>query len=219
MTAPVVQLVALVQDYRQGDHPVHFPRPVPMHFAPRYVRTRGQSRWHRPRSGRLYGGPFAGPLGGWRPALSLWCGQSLNDLREALQAGTADELDADVCGPCEGKALGAGQDPAPPGLPPLVFSPTLPRPPRVCPGSGTDRLAAPVDGSWRVGRCLACGTVQPMRARGGYSGGWGLARHLASEGRLVDPCDLHGWAQLREWEGECVCSCRVVPTDASTPVR
>lgn len=176
---------------------------TPLTEAPRYARTRGQSRWHRIRSGMQW-------EGGSR-SYNLWCGTSVSDRN--VKAGPpllVDDLPAgdEVCGTCAGRALGAGQDETPPGLPPLRFDPRWINPPSVCPGSGDSGLWVSVPDSWNVVRCLVCGLLVSGRASGGaYNPRWGAVKH-APGGGLVQPCPFHAWNYLRRRDGEQVgCGC------------
>lgn len=175
---------------------------VPLTEGPRYVRTSGMSRWHRPRSGYTF------PNG--RTAFSLWCGQgaSRGAEGEGLLAVETPAAAEKVCATCEGRALGAGQEEAPPGLPPLRFDPRWLTPPATCPGSGDDGLYVPVqEGNWRVGRCLACGLIVALRAHGGpYNGGYGPTRHAIGPD-LVEPCPWHAWNRLVRVDDRAACAC------------
>jgi hypothetical protein len=113
-----------------------------------------------------------------------------------------------VCGTCEGRALGAGQDELPAGMPALRFDPRWIDPPTRCPGSQSPMFQelAP-----RVGRCLVCGQLQPLRGYGGSPwygcAGYGPAKHPPGPD-LVDPCPWHAWRALTLAEdGSVRCGC------------
>ncbi|GGN39806.1 hypothetical protein FHR83_006636 [Actinoplanes campanulatus] len=175
---------------------------TPITSAERYARCRGMSRWHRIRSGYQ--------VEDGARTFNLWCGTFVSD-RNA-KAGPpllADDIgNDDVCAICVGKALGAGQDELPAGMPRLRFDPRWSTPPAVCPGSGDSGLWVPVPNSRNVVRCLACGLVLSGRASGGaYNPRWGAVRHAPGEG-LVEPCPFHAWNHLRRGDGEQVsCGC------------
>ncbi len=179
------------------------PKRTPITESLRYARTRGQSRWHRIRSGYER-------EGGDR-TFNLWCGQTAQDGN--VKAGPpllVDELPVgdEACAVCVGKALGAGQDETPDGLPPLRFDPRWVKPPSVCPGSGDSGLWVEVPNSRSILRCLACGDLVGGRASGSpYNPRWGAIKHRPGAG-LVDPCPFHAWNHLRRLGGERVgCGC------------
>lgn len=180
---------------------------VPLTEAPRYVRGRGNSRWHRVRSATAY--PPRGDGEGWT-AYAYWCGQHVTDGGKSGPLWLVDDVPAGepVCGTCVGRALGAGQDETPAGLPPLRFDPRWRTPPAVCPGSNKQDLAEPLDGRLRVGRCLACGVVESIRALGrGYSSyGWGLVKHPPGPD-LVEPCPFHAYSRIVARDGRALCEC------------
>lgn len=165
----------------------------PIVTGPRYVRTGGMSRWHRPRTGvRHTHGIVYG----------VWCGQAVHEARGIL---TCDKVPAGmaVCGTCEGRAIGAGQDTWP-GRDDLVFSPRRLTPPKRCPGSRT---------TWceelgnNVGRCLACGAYAPLRASGSYyDPRWGLTNHEPGDA-LVPGCLFHAWREMTLTAGRVQCRC------------
>lgn len=203
-----VAILPLEPDYQYGGWSVAG-GPVgtshrPLRFGPRYVR--GETRWHHPRSGRLYGD---------RPCMTLWCGQTVTDLRVRPIASTEDELDGvDVCGTCDGRARGAGQLPQRDGEPPLVFSPQLSKPPKVCPSRKDAKLWAYLaeNRDRRVALCRACGAVEAVRAAGGpYNSHAVIAAHAPYE--LVPPCPTHGWHRLvPSPDGQtAVCACAPPP--------
>ena len=176
---------------------------MPLTTARRYVRGPGNSRWHRPRSGMQW------PNG--RISLSLWCGPSLSDSADRDQLLTADEVPADqpVCGTCEGRAIGAGQDPSPDGVPPLMFTPRWQAPPRFCPGSASRDLWASLQSAARsVGTCLACGDLVSIRVIGRGYNAWGAGpiRHYPGAG-LISPCPFHAWQRIVRRGDVAGCAC------------
>lgn len=189
--------VALLPPVSSSGGPWHGQKPL--YSAPRYVRGRGNSRWHRPRSAAVW------PDG--RTIYAFWCGPSGTDGGKYGTIQLVDELPAaePVCGTCVGRALGSGQEEIPAGLPNLRFDPRWLIEPRLCPGSRSRTLWTPVD---RVGRCLACGDLVPVRVVGrGYSAwGAGPVNHPPGKG-MVDPCPFHAWQRLVERVGRAVCSC------------
>jgi hypothetical protein len=180
---------------------------TPLTEAPRYVRGRGNSRWHRVRSATAY--PPCETGSGWT-AYAYWCGQHVTDGGKSGPLWLVDDVPPaePVCGTCVGRALGAGQDDVPAGLPPLLFSPRWRTPPTVCPGSNKQNLVHPLDQRCRVGRCLVCGEHDRIFALGrGYNAsGYGLVRH-APGSALVEPCPFHAWSTLVERDGRAACSC------------
>lgn len=180
---------------------------TPLTTAPRYLRGRGNSRWHRVRSAVAYPPRQSGD--GWT-CYAYWCGQHVTDGGKSGPLWLVDDVPAGepVCGTCVGRALGAGQDETPSGLPPLRFDPRWRTPPAVCPGSNKQDLLAPLDDRLRVGRCLVCGVTERVHALGrGYNAyGYGLVKH-APGAELVEPCPFHAWSQLRGVKGRAVCGC------------
>lgn len=165
---------------------------TPLAEGPRYVRGPGHSRWHRPRSGVR--------MRRWT-SLHLWCGQG-TFLDNVITADEVPEAEP-VCGTCEGRALGAGQDETPAGMPRLAFEPRWLTPPAKCPGAGRSALFEPVG---RVGRCLLCGEMLPVRATGSWHNpDYGVVAHKPGPG-LVPPCPWHGWRRLRA--NGCACGYR-----------
>ena len=167
----------------------------PIYEGPRYVRGPGNSRWHRPRSG------IRRP--NWT-TLHFWCGSGYVHLDKALTAMSVPEPEP-VCGTCEGRALGAGQDDTPAGLPRLAFEPRWLVPPRICPGS---RRSLYVDLRQNVGRCLVCRDLVALRSSGGpYNGRYGPMRHMPGAG-LFTPCPWHAWnLPARRANGTVGCRC------------
>lgn len=168
--------------------------------GPRFVRTRGMSRWHRPRSGAHY--PDLD-----RTVYGLWCGYTIGGSQRAGAFLTAEEPPAGepVCATCEGRAAGAGQDTSPTGRQ-LLFSPRHITPPKNCPASRSSRLFEELPGG-RAGRCLACSDVHPLRAMGGpYNSRYAIVQHPPGPG-LVGPCPFHRWRQLTAQGGRAICAC------------
>jgi hypothetical protein len=59
----------------------------------------------------------------------------------------------------------------------------------------------------RVGRCLVCGTYEPIRAMGGpYNGRAALVQHPPGPD-LVPPCPFHRWKHLVAVGDTALCSC------------
>lgn len=175
---------------------------VPLTAGPRYVRGPGNSRWHRVRAG------VRRPS---RTTWTLWCGPYLSE-RADVEALQVDEVPADelVCGTCVGRALGAGQDDVPAGMPDLVFSPRWLSAPKWCPGSRRYDLigepSVPAHGS--IGLCLACGDLVAVRSMGSrWCPTYGLVQHPPGVG-LLDGCPFHAWQYvgLRP-SGQAGCSC------------
>ncbi|MFD4569345.1 hypothetical protein ACFWOX_33910 [Streptomyces sp. NPDC058467] len=167
--------------------------------GPRFVRTRGMSRWHRPRSGRRYPGD--------RVVYDAWCGYGIGGGRRvgAFLAAEEPPHGEPVCGTCEGRAAGAGQDDSPTGRL-LLFSPRDIDPPKNCPASRSSVLFEELPGG-RVGRCLACGDMQPLRAMGGpYNPRYAIVQHPTGSA-LVPPCPFHRWRQLTARDGRVLCDC------------
>lgn len=208
MTAGTVDDVVFLHPYYSAADPA-LPSTrwsVPLEHAPRYLRTKSMSRWHRPRYGfRYVGGPWKGA---GRESVVLWCGMGITDLRKALSRGDAPPED-EVCGTCEGRALGAGQDPTPPGMPALIFRGRTGAAPKRCPGSRSADLAVTMPGG-RCATCRVCHDVVPLRLFGG--GPWrdrlGLGDHPPGDA-LVPPCQHHGWHHL-EPVGAIGAACRCV---------
>ncbi|MEU1800828.1 hypothetical protein [Streptomyces sp. NPDC019937] len=167
----------------------------PLTEGPRFVRTRAMTRWHRVRSGIRYTNG--------RLVYNLWCTGHVQGAT-FLSCDTPPASEP-VCGLCDGKAVGAGQEPdGPPGRQ-LLFSPRHINPPKNCPGSRTDMTEELPGG--RAGRCLACSDTLPLRAMGGpYNPRWAIVQHPPGPG-LVPPCPFHRWRQLTARAGTVVCSC------------
>ena len=171
--------------------------------GPRYMRGAAQSRWHRVRSGVRWSDDTVS----W----TLWCGQVVSRGSNRL---TADRMadDLPVCGTCEGRACGAGQDDWPLEGPGLLFSPRRLTAPKHCPGSRKEAYEAL---SLSAGRCLVCGSVESVRAMGGpYNGRVAMIQHSPGA-ELVPGCPFHAWRELRIVDGSVVCGCRVEPIEES----
>ncbi|MFF1792633.1 hypothetical protein ACFVXQ_00070 [Kitasatospora sp. NPDC058263] len=176
---------------------MHGPDAEPLADGPRYVKTDRMTRWHRVRSGVRYGDG--------RTVYQLWCvGAVFDDRFFSKDSLPADAL---VCGPCDGRAVGSGQEPAGPTGRSLVFRPRDVQPPAVCPGSRTERLTQAIPPG-TVGRCLACADLHPVRAMGGpYNPRAAIVQHSPG-GRLAAPCPFHRWKYLQaSADGGLACSC------------
>lgn len=175
---------------------------MPLTAARRYARGRLNSRWHRIRSGMQW------PTG--RISLSYWCGVQGSDSPSADGLWTADDLPAgeSACGTCVGRALGAHQDEAPVGLPPLRFDPRWQVPPKFCPGSRDRDMWTSLGRSNSAGICLACGDAVAIRVVGRGYDAWGAGPifHAPGEG-LVEPCPFHAWQRLRLRGDRVACGC------------
>ncbi|GGM53596.1 hypothetical protein ACFFX1_54810 [Dactylosporangium sucinum] len=174
---------------------------LPLTEAPRYVRGRGNSRWHRVRNAVLWTDG--------RTIYGYWCGPSGVDGGKWGPLWLTDDVPAGepVCGTCVGRALGAGQDDAPAGLPPLVFSPRWQTPPAVCPGSRSRTLWTELPGN-RCGQCLACGDIVPIRVVGTGYNAWGAGPVKHAPGAdLVEPCPFHAYSRITAVDGRAVCGC------------
>ena len=177
------------------------PKDTPLTEGPTYARTRTMGRWHRLRSGYIRGRDGV-------QVWSFWCGQTSWDDRAAGVDIIPDGLP--VCGTCEGRAQGA--DATNEGL---IFEPWDLTPPRVCPGSGDTghrsdtRLWMEVGN--RVGRCLVCQDLVPVRFGGGPFDGWeGLQQHAPGDGLLAG-CPFHAWKHLARDGDRVVCRCDLGP--------
>ncbi len=163
--------------------------------GPRFVRTRAMTRWHRPRTGVRYGNG--------RVVYSFWCTGHVSGGFLSCDTPPAGDL---VCGMCDGKAVGAGQEADGPAGRELVFSPRWIDPPTTCPASRSSSLYEELPGG-RAGRCLACQDVQPLRAMGGpYNPRYAIVQHPTGQA-LVGPCPFHRWRQLTVRNGRVVCAC------------
>lgn len=162
--------------------------------GPRFVRTLAMSRWHRPRSGVRWGTG--------RISYQLWCVGNVQGGFLSTDHPPAGDL---VCAMCDGKSVGAGQEPdGPPGRE-LVFQPRHITPPKHCPGSRKELFEELPGG--RVGRCLVCSDLSPLRAMGGpYASRYAIVQHPPGTG-LVAPCPFHRWRSLVNRDGRAICSC------------
>lgn len=168
--------------------------------GPRFVRTGGMSRWHRPRSGVL--------MADGRTIYTVWCGQQVGGLSRAAAMQTAETVpdDLPVCATCDGRAVGAGQESDGPANRRLLYGPRTLTPPRWCPGSRTDLHEVLPGGT--VGRCLACRDTHPIRAMGcSYASRAAIVQHPPGEA-LFAPCAFHRWRHpARTAEGHLACAC------------
>ncbi|MFD5057404.1 hypothetical protein [Streptomyces sp. NPDC058394] len=171
----------------------------PLAEGPRFVRTGGMSRWHRPRSGVRYADD--------RTVYAVWCGQSVGGLHLARPMLTAETVPPGelVCATCDGRAVGAGQETDGPVGRQLTFGPRSLTPPRHCPGSRSG-LYEPLPGG-TTGRCLACGDTHPTRAMGGpYASRYAIVQHTPGA-RLFTPCPFHRWRHPTAAGGRLACAC------------
>lgn len=147
---------------------------------------------------------------------SAWCGPTVHVGNGKPPVLTADKLPDDtefaLCGPCEGRAVGAGH-PEIAGVPLVrtIFSPRRLDPPKRCPGS---RQSSYAQGHWKVwedaesatrwhhARCLVCGEVVKWWAGR-------IAGHAPGPG-LVQGCLQHAWQNLVQVDGEVVCACQTM---------
>lgn len=185
----------------------HWHGQTPLNEAPRYARGRGNSRWHRVRCAVTYP-PSYGRDTDWT-VYTYWCGPGASSNDKTGPLWHVDDLPPGepVCGTCVGRALGAGQDDVPAGLPPLVFSPRWRTPPTKCPGSRSRTLWTELPGR-RCGQCLVCGDITPIRVVGHGYNAWGAGpTNHAPGSALVDPCPFHAWSQLGQRDGRAVCGC------------
>ncbi|MGK3093747.1 hypothetical protein ACG93S_28935 [Streptomyces sp. WAC01490] len=173
---------------------------TPLTEGPRFVRTGGMSRWHRPRSGVL--------MADARTIYTVWCGQQAGGSSRARPLLTAEAvLDGlPVCATCDGRAVGAGQEEDGPAGRRLLFGPRTLTPPRWCPGSRTDLYESLPGGT--TAQCLACRDAHPIRAMGGpYASRAAIVQHPPGEA-LFAPCAFHRWRHpVRIAEGRLACAC------------
>lgn len=170
--------------------------------GPRYVRTGGMSRWHRARNGTRYADG--------RISYGLWCGGGFVS-GGFLSADTVSD-GLPVCGTCEGRACGAGQDDWPGDGPGLLFSPRRLTPPKYCPASRKEHVFEQV--ARAVGRCLVCGSLEPLRGMGGaWNPKFAISQHEPGPG-LIPGCPFHAWNSLAIYDGQVMCLCRVPREDA-----
>lgn len=174
--------------------------------GPVLVRGLGQTRWHRPRSGVILPRHDI-------PTWHLWCGQTLAAFGERFETDHLPEDGLPVCGPCEGRAVGAGQDgtvtTSPEGALRFVPESRTRFAPAKCPASRgwafvTD---ASVPSEWRIARCGLCGLhVTVSSTHRGYNPGPAVLREHAPH-QLPDPCPFHAWDQMTLVNGAPVCRC------------
>ncbi|WP_333745791.1 hypothetical protein [Streptomyces sp. IBSBF 2950] len=164
--------------------------------GPRFLRNPAMGRWHRPRSGLLRDDDQV-------TVYDLWCGPYVYG-HTALATDTIPLGDL-VCATCDGRAVGAGQEPDGPAGRTLTFQPRHLGPPRHCPGSRTAMYEELAGG--RVGRCLVCGDHGPLRAMGGpYASRYAIVQHDPGT-HLVKPCPFHRWRALTARNGRIYCPC------------
>lgn len=171
----------------------------PLLTAPRYMRGSEMSRWHRPRSAICFHDQDD------RVSYQWWCGQHVS--RNLISCDQPPPGEP-VCGTCEGRAVGAGQDDWPDQSKTLLFSPHRLTTPKVCPGSQRDDLYEELSRS--VVRCLACGEIVAGRCYGSRPwygpAGWGAKKHEPGPG-LVAGCPFHAWRHLVKRGDRIGCSC------------
>lgn len=171
----------------------------PLDEGPRFVRTGGMSRWHRPRSGVL--------MADARTIYAVWCGQQVGGSRRAAGLLTASTIPdtLPVCATCDGRAVGTGQEQDGPAGRTLVFGPRHLAPPRFCPASRSSLYEALPGGT--AARCLACSDVHPIRAMGGpYASRVGIVQHPPGA-RLFGPCPFHRWRHPTLTDAGLRCAC------------
>lgn len=195
-----LSLVPLEMPLGRSTPQAHLPRQIPLREGPPLIRSRNGSRWHRVRDGRVLRDLITDQT---YIVYGLWCGGS----RFASKAIVSDVIpdSEDLCGPCEGKAVGAGH-PSLVGLPPdapLIFSPRRLDPPQWCPGWKRSLFA---EIEYNVGRCLACQRIQPIRWSGGWMGSTNIVKHSPGPDLLAG-CELHAWDELIEFQGAALCRC------------
>ncbi|QLF83224.1 hypothetical protein QEN61_gp40 [Streptomyces phage Eklok] len=171
----------------------------PLDTAPRFVRTGGMSRWHRPRSGVRTTDN--------RTIYAVWCGQHVGGLRAARTMLTAETVPdgLPVCATCDGRAVGAGQEQDGPAGRRLLYGPRSLTPPRWCPASRS-ALYEPLPGG-TTGRCLACSDTHPIRAMGGpYASRAAIVQHPPGAA-LFAPCPFHRWRRPTATAAGLHCMC------------
>lgn len=181
-------------------------------YRPRHRTTDPACRRHRPPRTRL---------GRWRFDRNRgrsWCGAGFVYLAATEPTahggiGVDEVPDGEpACGPCVGKALGAGQDglPVGAGLPQLRYDPRWIKPPTVCSGSGRDTWED-VPNSRNIVRCLVCGLLVAGRAQGSpYNPSWGPVRHAPGPD-MAAPCPFHAWNNLTMTPAGVACACGYPP--------
>lgn len=179
----------------------------PILEGPLLARTRQATRWHRIKSGLRF------PDG--RVCWTYWCGSGAGGGKMA----TRSDLPTDglpICGPCEGKALGAGYNGTVAviaGESLLLFEPESQskyRTPQRCPGTSRASMVIMLGAEYspRVIRCGACGLIVPI---GSWRGSRynpeppGPAQHKPLH--LPEPCPFHAWDDLVLVDGKAQCRC------------
>lgn len=188
-----MKLTVLEPPFARGGTWYTTARVDPVHLGPLLARSTVTGRWHRPRSGVQVTLPSKRQS---HLAYRSWCGQTLFAHRSRF-ADTVPDGD-ELCGTCEGRAVGAGHVPI--GIEPtelLVFRPASQyHQPPVCPAVKL-RLVPHTEGWPRWVACPACGEQTKIRATGGpYYSTVTLQRHPPGPA-LIDPCPFHGWSCLR----------------------
>lgn len=205
-------LVRLEPPYSRSGLPEHTRGQLPLLRGPRLVRTRTMSRWHRPRSG------VAHPSGRARSApyvtYTLWCGQFLNRSSGVVLAAELPDNEP-LCGPCEGKAIGAGHPPIAVALEKaLLFEPDSGRPPpQWCPaGRLRERDAYRLADYGQAFVCPVCGAGARLRGAGGWTNPHVKVESHLTGPALIDPCPFHRWDWLvLDAEARALCACRLPP--------
>lgn len=177
-------MIPLLPEFSHDCLPV---RTQPLATAPDYVRSRNATRWHRPRSGRVFEDG--------RIAYSYWCGAGTPSGSGQDAIPTRDLL----CATCEGrwKAQGSGR---------LIFTPRNSLPPTTCPAS---RRALFPNGVRNPFPCLVCGAS--VKVTGGWNRGPDVQVHKVGPS-LIDPCPHHGWNRLcLDNRERVVCGCVLNP--------
>lgn len=185
----------------------------PLTEGPTFIRTRGMSRWHRPRNGARYTND--------RTVYTAWCGYGIGGSERAGAFLGTDTLPTGepVCATCDGRAVGAGQEANGPANRQLLFTPRTLQPPKNCPGSRSSSLYEPLPGG-TTGRCLVCADIHPLRAMGGpYASRYAIVQHPPGAA-LVTPCPFHAWRYPTARDGRLTCTCgRPLdnPSERTTP--
>lgn len=158
---------------------------TPLESGPNFVRSREATRWHRPRSGRVYQDG--------RTAFDYWCGQSAHTALGQDVISTRDPL----CGTCEGRFKAQQENR-------LIFTPRDSIPPTRCPASRSNLF--PSD-AIRKFTCLVCG--DEAKVGGGWNRGPYVSVHKTGP-NLIDPCPHHGWFRLAfNQDGQVACACTI----------
>lgn len=187
-------------------------RAIALTEGPLLARSREMTRWHRVKAGVMLPHRTS-------PLWSFWCGQTGSARGEAC--ATRDTLPTDglpICGPCEGKALGAGYNGTAAilaGEALLLFEPestTKFHRPSKCPGSKSTAFILPADvpADWRIKKCGLCGLHVPLgNGRGSpYNPDPPLLR-THQPYQLPGPCVFHAWDRMTVREGAVICECEV----------